>query len=326
MDIQELGRKDGVEVAAAANTIEEWLAIRDVPQLEPDELSRVLGSECADLMVVFGGGVAQAADTLAEAMRAGVAHRYAIVGGKGRATWNLRDYMRSYQREHPGVLGLTDREVEDLSEAQILDAYLHARHGLHADWLETRSTNCGNNIQFLLDRLDQVGYHPRSIILSQDAVMQRRMVATLLKQGVQRSEFHGLRIVNYAYYQAKLAWGSVEEVGEESSAEAEGRSAMGTGAETGVGTGERPGGTQAEGLHYLDPVPVGMWPVSTYLEHLASEVRRLTDDEQGYGPRGCDFLVHVDVPGEVNDAARLLEKALGGPVEYGNAAFAQPRE
>lgn len=309
MDIQELDRKDGAEVAAAANTIEGWLAIRDVPQLEPDELSRVLGSECADLMVVFGGGVAQAADTLAEAMRAGVAHRFAIVGGKGRATWNLRDYMRSYQKDHPGVLGLTSDEVEQLSEAEILDTYLYARHGLHADWLETRSTNCGNNVQFLLDHLDQVGYHPRSIILSQDAVMQRRMVATLLRQGAQRPEFHGLRIVNYAYYQAKLAWGSVESTEE------------GAGAEPGEGSG-----TQAEGLHYLDPVPVGMWPVRTYLEHLASEVRRLTDDKQGYGPRGRDFLVHVDVPGEVHAAARLLEKVLGGPVEYGNAAYARPKE
>lgn len=280
---------DGSLLAASANTVEKWLALRDVAKLEPDDLYPVLGDECADLMVVFGGGVVQAANTLAEAMRAGVAHRFAIVGGKGRATWNLRSFMRHYAAKHPQSEPIAKVDVENDSEAQLLNAYLQAEHGLSADWLETRSTNCGNNISFMLDHLESLGYYPRSIILSQDAVMQRRMLATILRQGQDRLAFHGLRIVNFAYYDAKLA-------------------------------------LDDGGLHYLEPVPRGMWPLQTYLEHLASEVHRLRDDQNGYGPRGKDFLVHVDVPDEVLEAARTIEKALPRPVTYGSPEFASPKD
>jgi len=35
-------------------------------------------------------------------------------------------------------------------------------------------------------------------------------------------------------------------------------------------------------------------------------VRRLRDDEHGYGPRGAGFIDHVDVPPDVLAAARRL--------------------
>ena len=53
-------------------------------------------------------------------------------------------------------------------------------------------------------------------------------------------------------------------------------------------------------------VPEGIWPIDTYLQLLVSEVMRLSDDESGYGPRGQDFVVHVDVPVEVRQAATEL--------------------
>jgi hypothetical protein len=48
-----------------------------------------------------------------------------------------------------------------------------------------------------------------------------------------------------------------------------------------------------------------------YLQLLLGEVERLTDDEHGYGPRGRDFVVHVDVPSEVFEAADVLWAACG---------------
>ena len=41
------------------------------------------------------------------------------------------------------------------------------------------------------------------------------------------------------------------------------------------------------------------------------EVARLTDDAQGYGPNGRDFVVHVDVPAEVARACERLKALLG---------------
>ena len=55
-----------------------------------------------------------------------------------------------------------------------------------------------------------------------------------------------------------------------------------------------------------EKAPEGMWPISMYTELLGGEVRRLTDDERGYGPRGQDFVVHVDIPDDVRHAAESL--------------------
>lgn len=61
----------------------------------------------------------------------------------------------------------------------------------------------------------------------------------------------------------------------------------------------------------------GMWDTERYISLLMGEIPRLTDDENGYGPRGQNYLVHVDIPEIVNQAylrlnqeySRLIRKA-----------------
>ena len=60
-----------------------------------------------------------------------------------------------------------------------------------------------------------------------------------------------------------------------------------------------------DALAYVDP-PAGMWPLDRYVSLLLGEVRRLTDDANGYGPAGRGFIAHVDVPAEVRQAAEHL--------------------
>ena len=50
-----------------------------------------------------------------------------------------------------------------------------------------------------------------------------------------------------------------------------------------------------DGALAFDHEPLGMWDMGRYLELLMGEVPRLTDDEDGYGPRGAGFIAHVDV-------------------------------
>ena len=38
------------------------------------------------------------------------------------------------------------------------------------------------------------------------------------------------------------------------------------------------------------------------------EIPRLTDNEEGYGPRGKDFLIHIDIPEKVENAFLELKK------------------
>jgi hypothetical protein len=53
-----------------------------------------------------------------------------------------------------------------------------------------------------------------------------------------------------------------------------------------------------------------VWSTERFVSLALGEVRRLRDDEHGYGPRGAGFLPHVDVPGAVEAAAHRLTRAL----------------
>lgn len=261
---------EAATVARAANVLARWCALRDASELRREALRAETGlaDGVADLFVLFGGGVTGTVEALATAMRVGVARRYAIVGGRGHATYWLDGAI---ERLREGIGSLPAPGVA--SEAEMLDALLSARHGLHADLLETHSTNCGNNITYLLDLLEGEGCVPASVILCQDAVMQRRMDVTWRRQVMDRPAFASTRVVNWPAYEAVLA---------------------------------------CEGGRIVwRQAPGGIWPMEKYLQLLLGEVARLTDDEAGYGPCGRDFVVHVDVPAEVQAAAATLRAACG---------------
>ena len=63
-------------------------------------------------------------------------------------------------------------EINGLPEAEVFQRYLAHIYGLQADYLETQSTNCGNNITYLLDMIRDKNIPCKSIILTQDATMQ----------------------------------------------------------------------------------------------------------------------------------------------------------
>lgn len=51
-----------------------------------------------------------------------------------------------------------------------------------------------------------------------------------------------------------------------------------------------------------------LWQPEHYMSLLLSEIPRLRDDEQGYGPHGRDFIAHVDIPEEAEAALQRLAK------------------
>ena len=89
-------------------------------------------------------------------------------------------------------------ETENRTEAEIFSSYLSFRYGLTPDYLECASTNCGNNITNLLCLLRREQVPFQSIILCQDATMQRRMDATL------RLYQTDAAIINFASYQVQV--------------------------------------------------------------------------------------------------------------------------
>lgn len=43
----------------------------------------------------------------------------------------------------------------------------------------------------------------------------------------------------------------------------------------------------------------GTWTMERFVALILGEIRRLRDDEDGYGPKGRNFLPHVEIPGPV---------------------------
>ena len=70
-----------------------------------------------------------------------------------------------------------------------------------------------------------------------------------------------------------------------------------------------------EGLRFTTPELPGLWPMDRFLSLLLGEIPRLRDDAAGYGPRGKGFIVHVDIPAEVEAAYAHLKLSVGEHVE-----------
>ncbi len=267
------------QVTGDMNTLAAFLARRAVPELTQDALEARYGWRQADIMALFGGSILAGGDVLAAAMRAGVAHRYVIVGGAGHTTQTFRERVR-------GLCPDLDFD-EGACEADVFAAYLRTRHGLEADLLERRSTNCGNNITYLRDLLADAGVPCRKAILSQDATMQLRMEA------IARHDWPRVEPVSFATYATCVVMGEVPA-----------------------------GGDDPLDALTFSPAPLGMWAPRRYLTLLMGEIPRLTDDVDGYGPRGKDFLVHVDIPGDVTAAFGRLRETFPECVRAANPRFA----
>lgn len=78
---------------------------------------------------------------------------------------------------------------------------------------------------------------------------------------------------------------------------------------------------QNEDLAYRSEIH-GMWDVDRYVNLLMGEITRLTDDANGYGPLGKNFIAHVDIPEEVQHAFEELRKVYGSQIREANPLYA----
>lgn len=259
-------------IAESINLIGDFCGQRDIEDLSQEALQSKYGKKQADVMVLFGGSILCGGDVLAQAIRDKVANVYVIVGGEGHTTDALRKRMKEE---------LPQLETDGQPEAVCFQRYIEEKYGVKADYLETKSTNCGNNITYLLELLQEQHIHCESIILCQDATMQRRMGAVLKKY------VPDMQIIPYAAYRARVK--------------------------------------QEDGkLHYIEEIP-GMWDMKRYVSLLLGEIQRLTDDENGYGPKGADFIAHVDIPEGVQAAYRQLSGVYENLIRKADPQYASPR-
>ena len=260
-------------IAGYINCLGKFCGKRDVEVLSAKALEEKYQLSQVDVMVLFGGSILAGGDVLAEAMQDNLAKHYVIVGGAGHTTDALRKKMHS---------AFPDLDTEGLTEAEVFDHYIKFRYGVEADYLEMQSTNCGNNITYLLDLLADKQIEFKSVILLQDATMQHRMEAGLRKYAAS-----DVTIINYATYKANVICQGTE-------------------------------------LLYKNEI-WGMWDMDRYITLLMGEIPRLTDDENGYGPKGKGYIASVEIPTDVKEAFEALKKVYGSSVRIANPLYASKK-
>lgn len=62
--------------------------------------------------------------------------------------------------------------------------------------------------------------------------------------------------------------------------------------------------------HFENPEMDSWWSPNYFLSLVVGEIRRLNDDDEGYGPNGMGFIPHVDVPENVLASYRSCQKFL----------------
>jgi hypothetical protein len=66
-------------------------------------------------------------------------------------------------------------------------------------------------------------------------------------------------------------------------------------------------------LRLAGEAAIGTWTLERFVALVLGELKRLNDDENGYGPRGRNFLPHVDIPKSVSESyERLAASPLAG--------------
>ena len=132
--------------------------------------------------------------------------------------------------------------------------------------IEDQSTNCGENAWFTRRVMERLGIEVPVATLVQDPTMQRRTMATFAR--VWQDVTVSPKWVSYPGYIPLLQ-------------------------------------NTPDGVAWQQPAE-GLWSVGRYLSLILGELPRLRDDAQGYGPRGKDFIVHVEIPDEIEAAWQQL--------------------
>ena len=65
-----------------------------------------------------------------------------------------------------------------------------------------------------------------------------------------------------------------------------------------------------------------MWDIERYISLLMGEIPRLSDNENGYGPKGKGFIAHVEIPDQVSKAFHELHRIYSGAVRNANPLYA----
>ncbi|WP_347158187.1 YdcF family protein [Pontibacter chitinilyticus] len=243
------------------HTVIRFLAQRDIASLTSSALLSKYKATQADLLILLGSSSLQVAETAAKAYKSGLARELMICGGIGHSTHFLEENIRN----HPVYRHIP---VGERPEADMLADLLVNYLGVPASTLiiENKSTNCGDNAKQARQVLSGLQKAPKTILLLQDPVLQRRSKASF--ELVWQQEV-GVQFISYATFVPELALAHHKIV-------------------------------------YADEAHNEFCSIDRLLSLLMGEIPRLRNDADGYGPNGKGFITAVDIPEDVETAYQEL--------------------
>ncbi len=222
-------------------------------------------------IVLLGNQVIATLAAACTLMRRSPAAALLLSGGVGHSTPLLFDNLR---HSAYGVLVQQGLLKKTMAEAEMYAAV--ARHAFHiADsrlLIENRSRNSGENARFSLQMLKDQDNGPGPIVILQDPTMQRRSMLTWTRE----AEIAGAnaRTLSHAAFVPRVEPG--------------------------------PDGT----VRLVGASGRGTWTLERFAGLILGEIERLHDDENGYGPKGRNFLPHVDISEPVWESYRRISTSL----------------
>jgi len=241
------------DLLTAVNTVAAWLAV--------DDFSADSAARPADVIILAGNSVLSTIDGACQlAQSQGIP--LVIAGGIGHSTRFLQQAVARHPRYR--VLNTQAR-----TEAAILQAIATRFWHLPPEqiYLETASTNTGQNALFSRAIVEALPSMPTRAVLIQDPVLQRRTDATFRQTWLDSPRKP--TFINWPTFIPQLR-------------------------------------NTAHGVGFSAKDQDGPWPIDRFVSLLMGEIPRLRDDEQGYGPRGKRFIGHLDIPDSVEQAWQRL--------------------
>ncbi|KAL6246435.1 hypothetical protein RBB50_006671 [Rhinocladiella similis] len=260
---------------ADINTIAKFISCEDIFSL--------LTCESVDVLVLCGNSILPIAHEVFSTLekRPELARTIVICGGIGHSTKFLYDAVRTSSQYRS-----LSSTIDGLPEARVLQLVMerfypnisdHVHSGTLSIIVEDESTNCGSNAAETRKVLEAHGISkPETFIIVQDPTMSLRTIASFKR--VYADVSPAPRFSACPTFVPRI---TLDEPSQQPHFQV-------------------PGIQESE-----------LWNWSRFTDLVLGEIPRLRDDEHGYGPRGRNFIAHVDVPGAVEAAWERLDGTLG---------------
>jgi hypothetical protein len=251
------------------------------------QVSSLLTCPPIDVLVLCGNAILPIAENVFAALevRKDLAGTLVICGGIGHSTHYLYDAVRRKAR-----YASLRAKVDGLPEARVLELILREHHPQLIGHMETgelrliiedQSTNCGANA-VETRRVLEVNHEPspRTCLIVQDPTMSLRTLAAF------QHTYTGISpqpvFSTCPVFVPKVMLDRGERLRVEATA----------------------GSSRKE----IDSAE--LWEAKRFVDLLMGEIPRLRDDANGYGPKGKNFIVHVNIPQQVEAAWSRLRGVL----------------